>query len=396
MRLVPGAGLLVVVPDTYGHVVSRIDETLAIGPANGLLAAVLCGRPVDIDLGIRNEQGPLVLEFVSPASERPPGLVLSPAGRLVGTPLRVGTFVFRVRVSDGQQSSEKRLTLDVRSDVPPMRVTRSPTDAQCPGSPVTLHAEPGYASYVWSSGQTGPAITVFPTASTNYSVVARDASGCEAQGLIPVSVRSVAPPFLSAPSSASPGDVLDVVVEGGTGHAFSWTVENGELLVGQNTGQVRVRAGVSGVMNVWASRLGATCSTSGLARVVVRKPTGLYVVEPCRIVDTRLPDGMNGGPSLDPFDPSVVTLVGHCGIPATATAIVINMTFIPSDRVDGAGLCADDLDRCSPFLDGRGGRTRTTAAILRLPADGSGRFVARSSGGGPGGHLIVDVSGYFE
>jgi hypothetical protein len=114
-------------------------------------------------------------------------------------------------------------------------------------------------------------------------------------------------------------------------------------------------------------------------------------------VDTRLPDGLNGGPALAIFSPTVMKWNGHCGVPESAVAVVVNVTLIPTAPLTTVYICVEE-GPCLPNLEARPGTTRTTAAIVKLPRDGSGRVVARAGGTASidDAHLVVDVSGYFE
>ncbi|MBL8112523.1 MAG: hypothetical protein JNK60_06535 [Acidobacteria bacterium] len=392
MVLVPGSGLLVAVSETGEVVVSRIDEALAFGPGDGVLPAVDCGVPLDLDLELRNGEGGETWSFASPVAERPPGLSLTSSGHLVGTP-RAGFYVFRVRVSGPQGSLERTLSLHVRSASRPLAVTRGSTSEVCPGTAVLLTAPPGFASYEWSTGETGETISVSPRTSTTYFVRAVDASGCDAQGSVHVPVSSNPAPFLMGPRNVVPDEEFIVAVEGGSGSPFLWDVANGTVLSGQGTHEARIRAGSHGTCVVRAERAGAVCTPRGATLVEVRRPTGLYTVLPCRAVDTRLPEGRNGGPSLMSGWPVEIFLAGTCGVPPTASAVAVNVTLIPTGAYSGAAICAEG-GPCAPSLEGPPGTTRTSSAIVKLPPDGTGRLLA--SLWGRAGDLIVDISGYFE
>jgi hypothetical protein len=55
--------------------------------------------------------------------------------------------------------------------------------------------------------------------------------------------------------------------------------------------------------------------------------TSFYTVTPCRVLDTRDADGALGGPALQPGAQRTFPLAGpKCAIPATATAVSINIT----------------------------------------------------------------------
>src|SRR6185295_12289607 len=55
---------------------------------------------------------------------------------------------------------------------------------------------------------------------------------------------------------------------------------------------------------------------------------GFYTLPPCRLLDTRAASGPQGGPALPPAAPRVVVATGHCGIPADAKALSVNLTAV--------------------------------------------------------------------
>lgn len=121
-----------------------------------------------------------------------------------------------------------------------------------------------------------------------------------------------------------------------------------------------------------------------------------YTVPPCRIADTRNPDGPYGGPGLASGTPRLFTIPGRCGIPASAEAVAVNVTVVGAT---GSGYLA--------FYPGDA-QPGTTAAITFPPT------IARSNnsmltlspagvlgvqpfvGGNGQVHLILDVSGYVD
>lgn len=64
----------------------------------------------------------------------------------------------------------------------------------------------------------------------------------------------------------------------------------------------------------------------GLARA--DGPFDFYTIRPCRLVDTRLPDGPLGGPVLGGGVARVFPLAGNCSIPPNATAVVLDIVVV--------------------------------------------------------------------
>lgn len=120
-----------------------------------------------------------------------------------------------------------------------------------------------------------------------------------------------------------------------------------------------------------------------------------HTLPPCRLIDTRLPDGPQGGPALQPSALRGFPARGVCGIPPTARALAVNVTvFQPAAAghltlfPTGSGIPTTST------INFQTGLTRANNALLILGA-GSGGLGVKS--GTPGVvHLVVDVAGYFE
>jgi hypothetical protein len=130
-------------------------------------------------------------------------------------------------------------------------------------------------------------------------------------------------------------------------------------------------------------------------------PTGPYdgisrfaSLSPRRVFDTRPDSRLNhtgGKPTA--FDSIVVPLAGHYGIPADATAVVLNITATESE---GAGYVqayptghGQPGDSSNVNLE-RAGQTIPNAAIVKLGDGGAITLFTTAAT-----HLVVDVSGSF-
>jgi len=88
---------------------------------------------------------------------------------------------YSVTVSDGIGcTGEAQVVLEMPA-VPAVSITGPP--GVCPGATAALGASPGFASYLWSNGQTGAGIAVAPGV---YSLEATDDRGCTATDTITV------------------------------------------------------------------------------------------------------------------------------------------------------------------------------------------------------------------
>jgi len=117
-----------------------------------------------------------------------------------------------------------------------------------------------------------------------------------------------------------------------------------------------------------------------------------YPSSPCRVFDTRNPDGTFGGPEMarDSSRSFTVSSSG-CNIPSTAQAYVTNATLVPPGVFGFLTMWP-------------GGQARPTVSVLNA-VDGAIASNASIVPAGPGGviqvytseatHLLLDISGYF-
>jgi len=118
-------------------------------------------------------------------------------------------------------------------------------------------------------------------------------------------------------------------------------------------------------------------------------------LEPCRLLDTRNPDGPLGGPALVAGADRVFTLTGNCNVPSTAKALAVNLavtspTTAGNLRLYPAGAPLPDASS----INYAAGQTRSNNAVVAL--DGMGRMAVRCAQASGSAHFILDVFGYFE
>jgi hypothetical protein len=121
----------------------------------------------------------------------------------------------------------------------------------------------------------------------------------------------------------------------------------------------------------------------------------LFTVAPCRVLDTRGPTGEYGGPSLAAGTSRVFVLADRCGIPASATAVAVNLTVTqPSAQGNLRLYPADQAAPSTSTLNYRPGWTRANNAVVGLSS--SGALAIRCTQASGTAHVILDVTGYFE
>jgi hypothetical protein len=140
----------------------------------------------------------------------------------------------------------------------------------------------------------------------------------------------------------------------------------------------------------WVNAGGGSCS------IGLSQNTRFYTLTPCRLVDTRLPNGPLSGPILQAGQTRTFALAGGCGVPATAKALAVNVTETQSASAGFLTLhAADQQAGGTSTINYAPGNTLANNAYVRLSGEGSGSISVLNSS--PGAvHFILDVTGYFQ
>jgi hypothetical protein len=120
-----------------------------------------------------------------------------------------------------------------------------------------------------------------------------------------------------------------------------------------------------------------------------------YTLTPCRILDTRDPDGLWGGPALSAGAVRSFMIAGRCFVPATATSISINATVTQPTALGHLTLFpgGSPLPLAST-INYRAGQTRANNAIVLMGANGTLSVACGQATGTT--HFILDVNGYLQ
>jgi hypothetical protein len=123
---------------------------------------------------------------------------------------------------------------------------------------------------------------------------------------------------------------------------------------------------------------------------------GYFTVSPCRVLDTRNPDGAGGGPFVDGLGTRLLLAGTRCGIPGTAKAVSLNVTVAGAAAMGNlvlyAGGAAQPLTSTINF---GAGQTRANNAVLPVSSDGAATLAIRNNAAGAV-HVLVDVNGFFQ
>lgn len=218
----------------------------------------------------------------------------------------------------------------------------------------------------------------------------------------------IAPMIVTQPSGstiAAGASTTLSVTAAGTGLSYQWYLgapgNFSSPVPGGNGPSVSVSPGTTSTYFV---RITGSCGTvnsnAATVTVTVTQPAAatasrLYLVTPCRVIDTRSPAGPYGGPELGSGAVRAITFAGRCGIPVGAKAVVANVTAVSPFSTGyltvypgtGSGPAG------SSTLNYRSARTLANNAIARLSSDGK---VSVYNGGTHAVHFLIDVNGYFQ
>ncbi len=123
-------------------------------------------------------------------------------------------------------------------------------------------------------------------------------------------------------------------------------------------------------------------------------------VTPCRLLDTRNPNGAYGGPAIAANGQRSFVAAGRCGLPDSVRAISGNLTVVNPAVAGSAKLVPGDRNASAPTaISYSQGRVLANNFMLRLSgrstATAWGTFAIRNEGSQPI-HVLIDVNGYFE
>jgi gliding motility-associated-like protein len=183
-----------------------------------------------------------------------------------------GTYTLVVNV-DGCVSAPA--TTNVVIQAATATVSASPT-LVCPNAPSTLTAT-GAQSYAWSTGQTGPGITVNPVEPTVYTVTATNAFGCTVTNSVFVDVHPVPNLQIFGPDFGCAGDVGVLTTLGGPFTQYLWS--DGQVGNSIAANLVSPQANFS----VTATTANGCTATADISFIVFPAPVGVASASPATI-----------------------------------------------------------------------------------------------------------------
>jgi len=125
-------------------------------------------------------------------------------------------------------------------------------------------------------------------------------------------------------------------------------------------------------------------------------PLGYFTINPCRVIDTRQPNGPYGGPALAGGGARrLFQLAGQCGVPSDAKAVAANVTVVASSTAGDFRVGPSGVANVTSSLNFPAGLTRAGNAVIGLTGDPLGAIWVQSDGAGAA-HLLIDLAGYFK
>jgi len=119
-----------------------------------------------------------------------------------------------------------------------------------------------------------------------------------------------------------------------------------------------------------------------------------YALTPCRVVDTRNPNGVDGGPVLTSGTRSL-TVRGVCGVPTTAKAVSLNVAITGAGSNGYLTLWPSGLAQPNTATINftTADQALSNGAIVGLSTNAQDLSVYCAASFV---HVIIDVTGYFQ
>jgi len=130
-------------------------------------------------------------------------------------------------------------------------------------------------------------------------------------------------------------------------------------------------------------------------------PYQYFAVTPCRVADTRHPNGVDGGPVLQGGQWRGFNIKGFCGVPNTAAAVTLNVTITqPAVTVGTAWLAlvpaGGSFGGISNINFTNADGSLANGAIVPLAAGAQDLSILLGANSSDTVHVILDVTGYFQ
>jgi hypothetical protein len=230
------------------------------------------------DSGAVPSTAAFILDFYRPdssVSNAQGRVYVGSSGCLAGNTLSGGVFDFAATgfspgdsvigtattYADGACTNANDGTSEFSCVAPPVTVTATPARI-CQGSSSVLDAGPGFAMYLWSTGETTQTITVSPASTATYSVTVRSNLGCSATASKTVLVDAPPSPTIDAngPTTFCSGGSVTLTAQP-SGGSYLWST-------GQTTQSITVNSAGSYSVAVTVN----TCTVTSAPTTITVNP----------------------------------------------------------------------------------------------------------------------------
>jgi hypothetical protein len=155
-------------------------------------------------------------------------------------------------------------------------------------------------------------------------------------------------------------------------------------------GTIQLVASAAGFQSV-TQNVTVAAGTTTTANFTLTSALRFVAATPCRVADTRNPNGPFGGPFMSAGSTrSFAVPSSACGIPSTAQAYSVNVTVVP--KVKLAYLTMFPCGQAQPFVSTLNSDHRVKAAAAIVPAGANGAvciYVTDDT------DVVLDINGYF-
>jgi hypothetical protein len=287
---------------------------------------------------------------------------------------------------------------------------------------VTITGSPSGCTSAWAASGNGSWITVSPQSgggsgpvtvswTQNTSTSARSGSATIGGATFSASQSGAAIPnctsYSLSPSSAAPNDQsgsVNVTVTGSpAGCASSWAASGSGswITVSPQSGSGSGFVTVSWTQNTSPSTRSGSATIAGATFSVSQSgaPTsvnGFYLLTPCRLIDTRDPNGPYGGPALAAGAVRNILATGQCGIPSGVTALSVNVAVVAPELQGWLELYPGPSTNPRPYnssINFNAHQVLSNNGIIPVGPDGSINVLNAANSATP---FIIDVNGYFK
>jgi hypothetical protein len=156
-----------------------------------------------------------------------------------------------------------------------------------------------------------------------------------------------------------------------------------------------VQAGAAGAIRVYASdTTHVVLDIDGYFEAPSAQTLQFYPLTPCRVLDTRNPNGPLGGPFLTSGqERDFPVLSSSCHIPSSAQAYSMNFTVVPYNGEVLGYLTVWPQGAQRPVVSTLNNLTATLVANAAIVPAGTGGGIAAYTSGNT--QLVADIDGYF-